>query len=33
MKAVVVVITLERFKLSLQIDRIPEQHLIKKLTL
>jgi len=32
MKTVVVVIILERFKLSLQIDRVPEQRLIKKLT-
>jgi hypothetical protein len=32
MKTVVVVINLERFKLSLQIDRVPEQRLIKKFT-
>jgi hypothetical protein len=32
MKAVVVVIILERFKLHLQIDRVPEQSMIKKLT-
>jgi hypothetical protein len=32
MKTVVVEIILERFKLSLQINRVPEQRLVKKLT-
>ena len=31
-KTVVVIIILERFKLSLQIDRVPEQRLVKKLS-
>ena len=31
-KTVVVVINLERFKLSLQIDRVPEKRLVKKLS-
>jgi hypothetical protein len=31
-KTVVVVVILERFKLSLQINRVPEQRLVKKLS-